>query len=237
MKKAKPLRMKKRLRKDGENTSLFNAREREGHEEGVGPNRQPHPECYYSRISQAEVRTALRKMGRNKAVGLDQIPIESWRSLGDEGIFWLTSLFNKIFTSAKMPEEWRLSEVIPIFKNKGDAQVCSNYRVLLDVLLCVLACPFPALPASCSYACFMPFVLCVVALLCVSCFSRLLLVLMLVCSRVLSDFCSTALCMAFRLCRMVAFRVCLLVLALPAPCLYACFAPLCFALLLSLSLT
>ncbi|GKD31876.1 retrovirus-related pol polyprotein LINE-1 [Tanacetum coccineum] len=67
-------------------------------------------------------------MGRNKAVGPDQIPIEAWRSLGDEGIFWLTSLFNKIFTSAKMPEEWRLSEVIPIFKNKGDEQVCSNYR-------------------------------------------------------------------------------------------------------------
>ncbi|GKC96942.1 retrovirus-related pol polyprotein LINE-1 [Tanacetum coccineum] len=27
-----------------------------------------------------------------------------------------------------MPEEWRLSNVIPIFKNKGDAQVCNNYR-------------------------------------------------------------------------------------------------------------
>ncbi|GJX51073.1 retrovirus-related pol polyprotein LINE-1 [Tanacetum coccineum] len=110
-------------------SSLFNAREPEGHEEDVGPSRQPHPECYYSRISQAEVRTALRKMGRNKAVGPDQIPIEAWRSLGNKGIFWLTSLFNKIFTSAKMLKEWRLSEVIPIFKNKGDAQVCSNYRV------------------------------------------------------------------------------------------------------------
>ncbi|GJZ07067.1 retrovirus-related pol polyprotein LINE-1, partial [Tanacetum coccineum] len=109
-------------------SSLFNARAREGQEEGVGPSRQPHPECYFSRISQAEVKTALQKMGRNKVVGPNQIPIEAWRCLGDEGTFWLTSLFNKIFTGAKMPEEWRLSKVIPIFKNKGDAQVCSNYR-------------------------------------------------------------------------------------------------------------
>nr|GEZ49116.1 P-loop containing nucleoside triphosphate hydrolases superfamily protein [Tanacetum cinerariifolium] len=57
----------------------------EGHEEGVGPNREPHTECYYSRISQAEVRTALQKMGINKAVGPDQIPIAAWKSLGDEG--------------------------------------------------------------------------------------------------------------------------------------------------------
>ncbi|GKD50313.1 hypothetical protein Tco_1279289, partial [Tanacetum coccineum] len=114
--------------REGNEEERLRAREREGHKEGMGPSKQPHPECYYSRISQAEVRTALRKMGRNKAVGPDQIPIEAWRSLGDEGIFWLTILFNKIFTSAKMPEEWRLSEVIPIFKNKVDAQVCSNYR-------------------------------------------------------------------------------------------------------------
>ncbi|GJS01684.1 craniofacial development protein 2, partial [Tanacetum coccineum] len=100
---------------------VFNARGREGHEEGVGPSIHPHPECYYSRISQAEVRTVLQKMGRNKAVRPDRIPIEACRSLGDEGVFLLTSLFNKIFTSAKMPEEWRLSKVIPIFKNKGDA--------------------------------------------------------------------------------------------------------------------
>ncbi|GJU56421.1 dynamin-related protein 3A-like protein [Tanacetum coccineum] len=41
------------------------------------------------------------------------------------------------------------------------------------------------------------------------------LVFILLCA--LWDFCSIALCMASRLCRMVAYRVCLLVLALPAP--------------------
>ncbi|GJZ02832.1 retrovirus-related pol polyprotein LINE-1 [Tanacetum coccineum] len=85
-------------------------REPEGREEVVDPNILPHFDCYYSRISQTEVRTSLQKMDRNKAVGPGQIPIESWRSLGAEGISWLTSLFNKIFTSAKKPKEWRLGE-------------------------------------------------------------------------------------------------------------------------------
>nr|GEV62160.1 reverse transcriptase domain-containing protein [Tanacetum cinerariifolium] len=35
-------------------SSLFNVKEREGHEEGLGPSRQLHSECYYLRISQAE---------------------------------------------------------------------------------------------------------------------------------------------------------------------------------------
>ncbi|GKE81161.1 hypothetical protein Tco_1551161 [Tanacetum coccineum] len=87
-----------------------------------------HYDCYYSRINQGEVMAALQKIGRNKVVGPNQISIKAWRYLKDEGVKWLTCLFNKIFSCAKMPEEWRLSEVIPIYKNKGDAQACSNYR-------------------------------------------------------------------------------------------------------------
>ncbi|GJT17181.1 retrovirus-related pol polyprotein LINE-1 [Tanacetum coccineum] len=82
----------------------------------------------WGEINQREVRIALQKTGRNKVVGLDQIPIETWKCLKDEGVKWLTCLFNKIFSSAKMPDEWRLSEVIPIYKNKGDVQACGNYR-------------------------------------------------------------------------------------------------------------
>ncbi|GJU37368.1 hypothetical protein Tco_1185722 [Tanacetum coccineum] len=55
-------------------------------------------------------------------------PVCNQRCLKDKGVKWLTCLFNKIFSSAKMPDEWRLSEVIPIYKNKGDVQACGNYK-------------------------------------------------------------------------------------------------------------
>ncbi|GJU40600.1 putative pre-mRNA-processing factor 6-like [Tanacetum coccineum] len=107
---------------------LFNGQRSDRTEEVDSIGAIPQNNCYCSRIRHTEVKEALRKMGRNKAVGPDEIPIEAWRCLGGEGVRWLTILFNKTFLRAKMPEEWRLSEVIPIYKNKGDAQTCSNYR-------------------------------------------------------------------------------------------------------------
>ncbi|KAE8705793.1 NAC domain-containing protein 89 [Hibiscus syriacus] len=66
-------------------------------------------DCPTSRIGFEEVKMALRKMGREKAVGPDQIPITVWLALGDEGVKWLTIIFNIILETAKMPEEWRES--------------------------------------------------------------------------------------------------------------------------------
>ena len=61
-------------------------------------------------------------MPNGKAEGPDQIPVEVWKCLGEEGLEWLTELFNVIFRTAKMPKEWRVSTVIPLYKNKGDIQ-------------------------------------------------------------------------------------------------------------------
>ena len=36
--------------------------------------------------------------------------------------------FNKIIVTKKMPYEWRKSILVPIYKNKGDIQSCTNYR-------------------------------------------------------------------------------------------------------------
>nr|XP_017233076.1 PREDICTED: uncharacterized protein LOC108207127 [Daucus carota subsp. sativus] len=79
-------------------------------------------------ITVAEVRAALGMMGKGKTVGLDEIPVEVWQCLSEQGVRWLTTLFNVIFRTSRMPSEWRLSVVVSIYKNKGDAQSCSNYR-------------------------------------------------------------------------------------------------------------
>ena len=40
----------------------------------------------------------------------------------------MTKQFNVILASQKMPEEWRKSVLVLIFKTKGDVQSCSSYR-------------------------------------------------------------------------------------------------------------
>jgi len=41
---------------------------------------------------------------------------------------WLTSFLNLIVYTGKVPSSWSSSTTIPIFKNKRDPAVCSNYR-------------------------------------------------------------------------------------------------------------
>ena len=47
--------------------------------------------------------------------------------MGEKSVLWLTKLFNEILRSKKMPEDWRKSTLVPIYKNKGDIQSCENY--------------------------------------------------------------------------------------------------------------
>ncbi|KAI5106486.1 hypothetical protein C0J45_4183, partial [Silurus meridionalis] len=80
------------------------------------------------RISKEEVRAAIKRMKNGKSVGPDDIPVEAWRCLGEMAVEFLNRLFNRILEGERMPEEWRRSVLVPIFKHKGDVQTCSNYR-------------------------------------------------------------------------------------------------------------
>ncbi|KAK3522726.1 hypothetical protein QTP86_030801 [Hemibagrus guttatus] len=97
--------------------------EREKRVEGVNSVEQK-----VDKIRKDEVRKALKRMKSGKAIGPDDIPVEVWKCLGEAAVEFLTSLFNRVLESERMPEEWRRSVLVPIFKNKGDVQSCSNYR-------------------------------------------------------------------------------------------------------------
>ena len=72
-------------------------------------------------VSKEEVKNALRKMKKGKAVGPDELPVEVWKCMGKIKIKFLTRLFNRLLMGKWMPEEWRRNVLIPIYKNKGDA--------------------------------------------------------------------------------------------------------------------
>ena len=80
------------------------------------------------KISKEEVRENMKRMKNGKAVGPDDIPVEVWKCLGEIALEFLTKLYNRTMESERVPEEWRDSILIPVFKNKGDVQSCSNYR-------------------------------------------------------------------------------------------------------------
>ena len=85
---------------------------------------------FVRRIQEAEIGETLKRMKGGKAMGPDGIPIQVWRCLGDIVIVWLTKLFNLIFRSNKIPEEWRRSILVPIFKNKTREM----FRVVLSTV-------------------------------------------------------------------------------------------------------
>ena len=78
-------------------------------------------------VNTEEVKNALGRMKKGKAVGPDELPVEVCKCMGKMRIKFLTGLFNRLLMGERMPEEWR-SVLISIYKNKGDAQCCGNYR-------------------------------------------------------------------------------------------------------------
>ncbi|EYB90344.1 hypothetical protein Y032_0221g2564 [Ancylostoma ceylanicum] len=75
-----------------------------------------------------EVRKVVKKMKVGKAAGPDGVPAEVWKSLGELGLQWLTTFFNNITWSARIPQAWRDNVIVPIFERKGGVMDCANYR-------------------------------------------------------------------------------------------------------------
>ena len=59
-------------------------------------------------------------MKKGNAQGPDGVPVEAWIALGNKGVEFLVSFFNRLLQGEKMPDEWRRSVVVLLHKGKGD---------------------------------------------------------------------------------------------------------------------
>ena len=74
-----------------------------------------------------EVDLAIEKLKSLKSPGIDQIPAELIKAGSRTICSVINQLIISIWNEEKLPEEWKESIIVPMYK-KGDETGCSNYR-------------------------------------------------------------------------------------------------------------
>ena len=64
----------------------------------------------------------------SKGSGTDCIPVVFLKSCELELSYILAKLFNKCLKESCSPDCWKVSSVVPVFKNVGERSTAKNYR-------------------------------------------------------------------------------------------------------------
>ena len=78
-------------------------------------------------ISMVELEEALGRVRNGKAPGVDQIPGELLKHMGNDGNMWFLELLAMLWNGQDIPDDWKKDLICPIYK-RGDKTECSNYR-------------------------------------------------------------------------------------------------------------
>jgi hypothetical protein len=73
---------------------------------------------------------ATEKLKRYKSPGIDQIPAELIKAGGSKICSRFHKLINPICNKEELPEQWKESVIVPVYK-KGDKTDCINYCSIL----------------------------------------------------------------------------------------------------------
>jgi hypothetical protein len=87
-------------------------------EDGKGPG-----------LLDSEIVAAIKEMKCNKAVGVDDIPAEFWKALGEKGRKEVICLCKEIYERGTWPEDWTRGILIPLPK-KANAVECEDHRTI-----------------------------------------------------------------------------------------------------------
>ena len=80
------------------------------------------------KVTEGEVMRAIKAMKLRKAAGVSEVVTEHVVASGKIGVEVLTEICNRLLAGEGMPDEWRDSVLVPLYKGKGDARDCGAYR-------------------------------------------------------------------------------------------------------------
>ena len=81
-------------------------------------------------ITAKEVEIAISKMKDKRATGPSGVAAEMFKGMGKLGIAEMTEALRKIASEGRIPDSWKNSTTIALYKGKGDALDCSKHRGL-----------------------------------------------------------------------------------------------------------
>ena len=79
-------------------------------------------------VTEERVRGTIEALKECSAAGPDEIPPTVIKQLKDELVIPITILFKKSIEERRIPDDWRESNVTPIYKQKGSRSDPGNYR-------------------------------------------------------------------------------------------------------------
>jgi hypothetical protein len=80
------------------------------------------------RVTMEEVMTAIKAMKLGKATGVSGVAVEHIVASGMVGIEVIMKIANRVLDGEGIPEDWRQSVLVPLYKGKGDVRDCGAYR-------------------------------------------------------------------------------------------------------------
>ena len=75
------------------------------------------------------VKKVIINLDLSKASGPDCIPVVVLKNCEPELSYILAELFNKCLKESCFPDCWKVSSVVPVFKNVGEWSTAKNYPV------------------------------------------------------------------------------------------------------------
>ena len=79
-------------------------------------------------VTSKMVKEVIMNLDLSKASGPDCIPVVVLKNCEPELSYILAELFNKCLKESCFPDSWKVSSVVPVFKNVGESSTAKNYH-------------------------------------------------------------------------------------------------------------